>query len=220
MDIAREAAEQGHDGYFVIQAGEQVSGRGRRGHHWASPKGNLYQTILLRPSVPRQFWGQLSFVIAVALSETVQDIANDPVPKIDLKWPNDVLISGRKMAGILIEAGDDFVLIGTGVNVEHAPEDRAKINDFADMSVDAVRDVFLSKIGEYYEIWQNDGFDSIRTLWMQKSYRKGLQIQANLKDRSITGIFHDIDKNGALILRSDQGEDYVITSAEIINWNS
>ena len=218
MDIASDAAIANAYEGLVIQAGEQQSGRGRRGNQWTSPKGNLYQTIVLKPKVARQDWGQLSFVIAVALAMAV--LQADKFADIDLrlKWPNDVMINGKKLAGILIEAGADYVLIGTGVNLEHAPDDRARIQDFSRISLNSFRDIFLDAISTYYNLWQEKGFIPIRDLWMTFAFKKGQVITANLKNQSIRGVFQNIDNSGSLILRSSDGEEHVITSSEIINW--
>lgn len=218
MDLAKDAIRDGNAEGTVIQAGEQVSGRGRRGNQWTSPTGNLYQSIILKPSVNRQDWGQMSFVISVALAQSLLDILPD-IQDLYLKWPNDVLIENKKLAGILIEAKDDYLIIGTGVNIQHAPDDRSKLSDFSSLSVNGFRDIFLNRIAHYYQLWQSEGFDPIQKLWMSRAYRQGQLIKANLNDRTIEGIFEKIDKGGALILRSGQGEDYKITSSEIINWD-
>jgi BirA family biotin operon repressor/biotin-[acetyl-CoA-carboxylase] ligase len=227
MDIARSNLRHGH----VIQAGAQTGGRGRRGNQWASPTGNLYQSIILKPSRPIAQWGQLSFVIAVALSQSLlsflrkqehQNAKSDPRfrrddnKKINLKWPNDVLIGDKKLAGILIEIANDHVIIGTGVNIKHAPSDRAKISDFSDISVNDFRDVFLEHIETYFNIWQVDGFAPIRALWMARAYKRGETIQARLPNIIYEGIFEDLNDQGILLLREKSGTVREINSGEII----
>jgi BirA family biotin operon repressor/biotin-[acetyl-CoA-carboxylase] ligase len=211
MDIARNNPRHG----LVIQGGEQTGGRGRRGNQWLSPKGNLYQSIVLKPETSRQYWGQLSFVIAVALGTACEKCS---IEKYVLKWPNDVLIDERKLAGILIEGHDDFVIIGTGVNIEICPDDRAKIHDVTDISVTDFRDLFLAQIEQFFTLWERDGFSSIRELWMKRAYKLGEDIRANLKDRSYKGKFHNIDSDGFLILQSINNEEIRVSSSEIINW--
>ena len=218
MDVARQALLENADEGTVIQAGEQKSGRGRRGHEWSSPKGNLYQSLILKPIVERACWGEMAFIIAVALADAVRPLLRND-QKLNLKWPNDVLIRNQKLAGILIEAGDDFVIVGTGVNIAHAPDGRSKLNDFTDIDVNTFRDILLSHIAFNYTEWQNEGFETIRIKWLASAYRKNDRIQVSLKNRVLEGIFENIDKSGALILRSDNGEKHNITSAEIINWD-
>ena len=217
MDLAREEVEKNVSEGFVVQAGEQLSGRGRRGNVWMSPIGNLYLSLILKPTLDRQNWGQLSFVIAVALYDTLLSI-NPELKNVNLKWPNDVLVNEKKIGGILIEVHNDYVIVGTGVNVEKAPDIKSKIHDFTNINVNNVRDILLSKIEKYYTIWQTHGFDLIRENWISKAYKINHKIQANTMEKTIVGVFVNIDKNGALILKTDNGEDYCITSSEIINW--
>jgi len=208
MDVAREGLVHGR----VVQAGQQSGGRGRRGNKWVSPKGNLYQSIVLKPSLPKHVWGQLTFVISVALGQAIEN----HVDVYNLKWPNDVLVHEKKLAGILIEIIDDFVIIGTGVNVDHAPDNRAKMHDFWDISVNDFRDVFLSEIEKYFMMWEAEGFASIRELWMQKAYKLGEEIQARLPDAIYEGVFEGLDDQGILLLREKDGSLKQINSGEIL----
>lgn len=216
MDIARDMAAEGAPEWTVVQADMQTGGRGRRGNAWISPKGNLYQSIILRPIEDKQSWGQLSFVIAVALAKAAAFIGI-PSQDIALKWPNDVLVKGRKLAGILIEARDDCLILGTGVNVAHAPDDRSKISDYnAAITVDDFRDIFLDYIMDYYYLWEIEGFTSIRTTWIACAYKIGETIQARLADRVHEGVFEDLDEQGILLLREKDGFLRKIHSGEII----
>jgi len=209
MDIARDNLVHGR----VVQAGEQTGGRGRRGNQWVSPHGNLYQSIILKPNSDKQTWGQLSFVIAVALGRACEEHG---VSHYHLKWPNDVLINDKKLAGILIEVQGDHVIIGTGVNIQHCDDDRAKVNDFKDISVNDFRDEFLKQIEIYFKIWEEDGFTTIRALWMKKAYRLGAHIQARLPNVIYEGIFENLDNTGILLLREKDGNLRQINSGEIL----
>jgi BirA family biotin operon repressor/biotin-[acetyl-CoA-carboxylase] ligase len=129
QDYVRSVAED--EEFFaegvVIQALAQTKGRGRHGNEWQSPMGNLYMSVLLRPECPAQAAGQLSFVVAVALSAAMGEVLADGHVKT-LKWPNDILIDGKKVAGILLESNIsklgivDYVVAGMGVNIMAAPE--------------------------------------------------------------------------------------------------
>jgi BirA family biotin operon repressor/biotin-[acetyl-CoA-carboxylase] ligase len=113
-DELRVLAEQGMAEGLVLVAEEQTAGRGRRGAEWFSPKGeSLAFSVLLRPGEPMSFWPRLSLAAGLAVAEALEK----SVPLAEIKWPNDVLISGRKIAGILVEAGRDFVIVGIGINV-------------------------------------------------------------------------------------------------------
>ncbi len=113
-DELRKLAENGLGEGLVLIAENQTAGRGRRGAEWFSPAGEgLAFSILLRPEAPKQFWSRLSLVAGLAVAEAVEKF----IPLAEIKWPNDVLVKGRKIAGILVEAGKDFVIVGIGINI-------------------------------------------------------------------------------------------------------
>src|SRR5690348_1654566 len=122
--LARAGAAEG----TLVWAGEQTAGRGRRGRVWSSPPGNLYLTLIVRPSVPPPRAAQLGFIASVALAEGIAALCG-PSLDIGCKWPNDILIAGRKLAGILLESeisggeATDFVVIGSGANLMSRPDE-------------------------------------------------------------------------------------------------
>jgi len=125
-DYAKDLARKGQSAFTVVWTHDQTAGKGRQGNTWTSIPGNLYMTMILRPGVNAERTGQLSFVAAVALAETLKEFLPSSA-QITLKWPNDLLLNGKKAAGILLEteAGGakpvDWVVIGMGVNVTGAP---------------------------------------------------------------------------------------------------
>ncbi|MFA5040296.1 MAG: biotin--[acetyl-CoA-carboxylase] ligase [Bdellovibrionales bacterium] len=119
-DDVKTAAEAGVPEGLVVHALAQNAGRGRLGRTWQSPEGNLYFSVLLRPPLPKRVWGNYSFVAGVAIAEAVSAIL--PAARVELKWPNDVLVGGKKISGILLESGEDWLVIGMGINVLHVPE--------------------------------------------------------------------------------------------------
>lgn len=216
MDEARAMAESGAPEFTVVQAEEQTSGRGRFGNAWSSPPGNLYMTIILRPNMPTRVCAQVSFALALALSDTILHAPTQ------LKWPNDVLVSGKKIAGILLEmAGDgkdvpDFMLAGVGVNIASGPEGSAKLSDFMiDAQVHPFRDQLLENIGHWYERWQEGRFEDIRSAWLARAYGVGQAVKARFADRSVEGVFEGLDSDGNLILREDSGRSRTISSGAI-----
>lgn len=123
-DELRDLAEKGTTEGLILIADEQTAGRGRRGAAWLSPKGeNLAFSVLLRPAESKALWHRLSLAAGLAVAEALEA----RVPSAEIKWPNDVRVSGKKVAGILVEAGADFVIIGIGINVNSAcfPEELA-----------------------------------------------------------------------------------------------
>ncbi len=129
-DEARRLAEGGAEEGTLVWGLSQRKGRGRHGRDWASPEGNLYLSLLLRPDCPPREAAQLSFVAAMALTGAL-NVLVAPHSRIDFKWPNDVLLNGSKVAGILLEASTtgadalDWLIVGTGVNVARAPDGSA-----------------------------------------------------------------------------------------------
>ena len=125
--LARAGAPGGTPDCIVVWSDAQTAGRGRQGRVWSSPPGNMYLTALLRPDKRLADLPQMSFVTAIAVAETVACFA--PNADITLKWPNDVLVGGAKIAGILLETeiaattSDTALLVGCGLNVSFAPED-------------------------------------------------------------------------------------------------
>lgn len=221
MDGARVLAQSGVPEGVVVQALTQTAGLGRFGNQWESPQGNLYMTILLRPGRPHGECAQVSFVAAVALAQACDEFG---IADIQLKWPNDVLVEGKKLAGILLEAdaarvGDSpaFLLVGIGVNVAHAPEGRFAIrmqNPAIDLNL--FRETLLSRFGQWYDVWLQDGFQPVRSAWVERAYGLGQPMTARLMDRRTSGVFVDIDKNGALVMKDDNtGKARMISGGEI-----
>lgn len=123
-DELRAFAEKGTAAGLILIADEQTAGRGRRGAAWLSPKGeNLAFSVLLRPTESKALWHRLSLAVGLAVAEALEAY----VPVAEIKWPNDVRVSGKKIAGILVEAGADFVIIGIGININSTgfPEELA-----------------------------------------------------------------------------------------------
>jgi BirA family biotin operon repressor/biotin-[acetyl-CoA-carboxylase] ligase len=113
-DEARRLAEQSMPEGLIVITDRQTQGRGRRGAAWISPPGeSLAFSVLLRPDVPKALWPRLALVAGLAVAEALEDY----IPLVGIKWPNDVWAGGRKIAGILVEAGKDFVIVGIGLNV-------------------------------------------------------------------------------------------------------
>jgi len=223
MDPARAAAQDGAPEGTAIQSGEQTAGRGRFGNAWTSPVGNLYMTTILRPQKPARDCAQVSFVVALALFDALIAAGVDAAT-ITLKWPNDVLVGGRKVAGILLEQemakGTDvpaFMLVGTGINIAHAPDGAVAINDVlaSPVGVDEFRDAFLSALSGRYEIWGKDGFAPLRDDWLSHAHGVGGPVTARMAEKSLSGTFEGVDENGTLVMRDDHGEIRHISGAAI-----
>jgi BirA family biotin operon repressor/biotin-[acetyl-CoA-carboxylase] ligase len=213
-DEARRLALEGAPHGTAVHADEQTAGRGRMARTWFSPPGNLYLSILLRTGLPPSRSGELSFLSAIAVAETVEALLPRHVQPM-LKWPNDVLVNGAKIAGILLESQDDATILGIGLNVLQAPakasyKTTTVVASGGIASVDGARDILLNRLGQLLPIWRADGFPPIRTRWLQKSYPVGASIRVNAHGESIEGVFSGLDEDGALLLETPSGVQRVL----------
>jgi len=214
--LAQRLAANGAPEGTVVIAETQTKGRGRLGRSWTSPPfRNLYASILLRPPIAPAAAPLLALVAGVATVEAVGDWA-----RAALKWPNDVVIDGRKVAGILAEmdAGDErvrHVVVGIGVNLNSAPEDfPADLRDkaiglctAAGQSIDRVvfTDRLLSRLEDAYDCFVRAGFAALRPAWERHSSLTGCRVQIDSGSARHTGVVAGLAEDGALLLHDDQG---------------
>lgn len=211
---ARAAAGAAHG--TVVTAAEQTAGRGRDGRVWTSPAGNLYASAILRPAVPMRRAAELSFAAALAVGEAL-DLLVPMGVRISFKWPNDVLVDRRKIAGILLEAEGraeavDWLVIGVGVNCAHHPEGTpTPATDLRTVigttpSPAAVLDGFLGALAAWYERWQREGMGALRPAWLERAEGLGETIRVRTARESTSGRFAGLDESGALVLAGEGGE--------------
>lgn len=222
---ARRRAATGERGPLWIWAKRQTAGRGRRGREWESPEGNLMATLLLAPGVSTPEAARLSFVAALAVHDLAAVYATRSVVRV--KWPNDVLVDGRKAAGILLEssgeAGVDilpWVAIGIGVNLIHAPAATLYPATFlgahgrAPTAAEA-----LAELAEAWETrfrtWRVSGFAAIREAWLEVAAGVGQPIEVRLPGETLTGRFETLMPDGALSLLQPSGARRAITAGEV-----
>jgi BirA family biotin operon repressor/biotin-[acetyl-CoA-carboxylase] ligase len=213
-DEARRLAQEGAPHGTVLHADEQTAGRGRLTRTWFSPPGNLYLSILLRTGTPPARTSELSFLAALAVFDTVAALMPRGIRPL-LKWPNDVLVSGAKIAGILLEREDDATILGIGLNVLEAPANAnykttTIVANGGIASVDSARDILLDRLGRHLDVWLTDGFTPIRALWLERSYPVGASVRVNAHGESIEGLFAGLDEDGALLLDSSAGRQRVV----------
>ena len=221
QDLVRDLAETGEAEGLAIQTLQQTKGRGRHGNDWVSPMGNLYVSLLLRPSCKADKAGQLAFVVALALSDAIDDIIEDGHVKT-LKWPNDILIDGKKVSGILLESKldkhgrIDYLIVGTGVNIFAAPENAIGLDTVKKerIAINTFRDIYLDKLHARYISWQDKGFAEIRQSWLKQAHGLGQDMSIRLPEITYRGVFEGIDDNGTLIALVD-GEKRTFTAGEV-----
>jgi BirA family transcriptional regulator, biotin operon repressor / biotin---[acetyl-CoA-carboxylase] ligase len=219
--LARASA--GDPGPLWIIARAQTAGRGRRGRAWTSPSGNLYATLLLNDPWPAALAPQLSFVAALAVHDAVLAAARPHPLSLMLKWPNDVLCSGAKLAGILIEGeGRPLnVAIGIGINCRQHPADTAyPATDLREAGVDVSPEQLFDQLATAMECrlgqWDRGrGFASIRADWLVRAHAPGTELSLRLGQRESVGSFETLDDAGRLILRRPDGNTEAIMAGDV-----
>lgn len=228
QDIAKKLAEEGAPEGTLVIAEQQLSGRGRMGRGWISPKGKgIWMSLIMRPLVPVHFAPQLTLLTAVALCRSLRRITSLP---IGIKWPNDLLIEGKKISGILLEsAAEDerlcYVIAGTGisVNLEEADYTAEVLERATSLRVasgtkwersDIITD-FLQEWEQLYFLYQEEGFAPIITLWEALSVSLHKPAILTTPQGVIEGTPIGLDPSGAITVRKNDGSTIVVFSAEM-----
>lgn len=222
---ARRRAAAGERGPIWIVARRQTAGRGRRGRAWESADGNLMATLLIAPGVPAPEAAGLSFVAALAVHDMIATYV--PRAAVRVKWPNDVLIDGKKAAGILLESGSEagvgvlpWLAVGIGVNLTNAPEGAAYPATFTGAHGAAPTPTeALAALAEAWETrfraWRVNGFAAIREAWLDVAAGLGQEIEVRLPGETLTGRFETLMPDGALSLRLASGARRAVTAGEV-----
>ena len=224
-DEAKARARAGAPEGTVIWARRQSAGRGRRGRAWDSPPGNLYLSVVLRPDCEARRVAQLSFVAALA----ALDLVDGPLPgRARCKWPNDILVDGAKVAGILLESAlrprgrVDWVVLGIGVNLASHPGLTGPVpsTSLAAAGADALApeaalSAFLAALARRRRAWQDEGFGAIRRAWLARAHGLGGPVSVASGGRRLAGVFEGIDAEGALVLARDDEAPLSIPAGDV-----
>lgn len=212
MDEARRLIDAGSALPLLVTADTQHNGRGRHGRTWTSPPGNFYGTLAQRLDLPKALWAEVSFVLGLAVHASLIRLGV-PTVELRLKWPNDILWAGRKIAGILLESGPrDCIIIGIGINLQtHPPQtvfpaDNIRHATGLDLAPALLWPVLAEEYATWTRLWQQQGFAPIRQAWLEQAVFLGQPI--TLRDDHApaqSGIFHDLAADGALLLRLADG---------------
>ena len=228
--IAYELAQNGMKEGAVILADEQVKGKGRHGRHWSSPsRSGIYMSCILRPSIAPNEISRITLLAAVAVAQAIRDLSS---LEAVIKWPNDIMIDEKKICGILTEMKAeqdrvDFVVLGIGINVlpgkgdlpKHATSIKEEISRRgAKINISRIEltKKVLERLEEYYNIMRIKGFDPIIDKWKDLSAMIGSRVKVSLRGKSFEALAHDINPDGALVVRTDSGVLEKISSGDVI----
>ena len=214
-DMAK-MAKQDASPWTVVHALEQSAGRGRYGNRWISKKGNLYMSVLLRPMATESHWGELSFVIELAVASTIEVFIESEI--VEVKWPNDILVNDQKIAGVLLELFNHenclpAIIVGVGINIESAPVGArygaTYLNKFLNQATKAedILKILLREMLRWTNLWEKSGFEEIKKNWLQRAYKLGGKVELLDKDEQTRQFnFIGMDIDGAMLLRDCSGK--------------
>ncbi len=213
-------AEQGAVDGSWLRAGRQTGGRGRLGRAWQSPDGNLHCSTLVRLQPNDPLPHTLALLAANAVHALVAPLCHG---QAKIKWPNDILVDGAKIAGILLERAADAIVVGIGINVTGNPVglDRPVTSLVAQGAADAQAAALYERLaqifGHWLSIWRGQGLEPIRTHWLLNAHPTGTAMRVVQPDGgAVEGTFDTLDRHGMLILRLANGQSHAIHAGDVI----
>ena len=226
-DRLKESARAGAAEWTVVLAERQSAGRGRAGHRWVSPPGNLYLSVLLRPAVPAATAAVLPLAAGVAVAEAVSELGVET----RLKWPNDVVAGDRKLGGILVEglsavAGLEAAIVGVGLNLSLDPAALAddlrgratsvRAETGRPMTVAEAAVAVLARLTVWYDALAREGTAGVLAAWRERSVPWwGRVVEARSGGTALRGIARGLDERGGLVLDLDDGSRVTVVSGEV-----
>jgi len=222
---AKRMAEAGDFGPLWITAKSQTGGKGRRGRAWVSETGNLFCTGLFPHAGTPASAARLSFAAALAVRDTVSSFRSDAETKI--KWPNDVLLGGAKISGVLLESGTTngqlWVAVGIGLNIVSAPDSTEYAATYLNADMPQDQYAYLSdvkkKLFARFEFWMDtytqNGFEPLRTAWLENAQGMGGPVTARLPNKTIAGTAIGMDADGALEVKTNSGKTIKIHAGDV-----
>lgn len=221
--LANRKAQEG----LVIVAGKQTSGKGRLGRLWESPAGGLWFSIILSPKLPMYKLPLLSLVFAVAVASALDEFL---YTTCGIKWPNDIFVNDKKIAGILLEVSGqvdhiDSVIAGIGININISPDllsgDTRNIATSlleltgGQIPNNIILPVVLSSLEKYYNLFLISGFESIREEFKSRCVHLNKKVTVQQVNKQITGINTDIDNQGNMVLKVNEKDSVCITTGDV-----
>ena len=208
---------------LLLWAKSQTAGRGRQGRTWVSPPGNVYVSYLFAAPENRASAPEIGFVAAVAVFDAIVDLPrhNTAPPPLQCKWPNDILLDGGKVCGILPEIATDpegraWIVLGVGINLESMPSEStlypptALILHHIDARPEHALTVLSRALAFWLEKWRAEGFETIRQAWLERGPKEGTPTSVGLPSGPVEGAFAGLDANGALLLDTSTGRRRIL----------
>ncbi|MEW6538571.1 MAG: biotin--[acetyl-CoA-carboxylase] ligase [Pseudomonadota bacterium] len=225
---ARRLAEAGEAGPRWIVARRQTAGRGRRGRKWDTDQGNLAATLLITTPKSAPEAAQATFIAALAVADLL-DVFVSPA-LVSIKWPNDVLLDGVKVSGILVESGrhangDLWLAVGIGVNLAHAPEgtergatsvaERLRADLAYVPPIEAAAEILAETFAVWWGRWQTMGFEPVLDAWTSRLTGLNGPCVARLDNETLEGLAEGVEPDGALRLRLADGSVRLISAGDV-----
>jgi BirA family biotin operon repressor/biotin-[acetyl-CoA-carboxylase] ligase len=221
-DLASKGAPEG----TLVISEKQIKGRGRKGRNWFSPsQGGIYTSLILRPGISPGEAPKITLLTAVVVAETLRTLTQ---LNVSIKWPNDILVNGKKIAGILTEMSTemdaiDYIVVGLGLNVNtpRFPDDITEkaTSIFIETGKHFPRAKFIQEYlkwyEEYYEIFKKSGFEPVIKRWKELTDMIGKRITVEMISKKYAGEVQDIDKDGVLILKDNKGNSHRIIFGDV-----
>ena len=226
-DEARRLADSGAPEGTVVWARSQRQGRGRHGRVWRSDPGNLYLSVVLRPNCAPSDAAQPSFAAVLALADAIAEMLPDDGARLKFKWPNDVMIGGKKVCGILTEtaiSGDQSLLwaiLGVGVNLVSHPTDvttpatNLRAEGVMGFDPEFLVGAFCHRFAYWHERWKREGFPPLREAWLARAAGVGETVTVRVSDRSVSGRALAFDARCALVMETETGERRTVTAGDV-----
>jgi BirA family biotin operon repressor/biotin-[acetyl-CoA-carboxylase] ligase len=225
-DLAMQLGMQGAPGGTLVVAESQTKGRGRLGRSWFSPKyKGLYFSLLLKPSITPESSPVLTILVSVSMAEAIKEVTG---LDIQIKWPNDLFLGNKKLAGILTEMNAEadkinFMVMGVGLNVNNDKRSLVsgatslKEHLHENLNRPALLQGILRRIEKNYLLWEQKGAHAVIDKWRQLSLTLGKRVKVYCQHKHIEGMATDIDKDGGLIIRKDSGILAKVMAGDVIH---
>lgn len=215
-ELKRRAVFDKADEGLTIWSLEQTAGKGRQNRNWVSNPGNMYCSVLFRPTCVIAEAAQISYLPVIAAGEALASLLGDSV-SLRYKWPNDLLLNRKKIGGALLESGVGqnglvpWVVVGCGLNLNHYPTDtrfpatsiQSELGTV--LEIKNVLDAYLASLARWYACWQDEGFEPVRKAWLASAHTFDEPLIIQTGSENISGPFRDLDENGALVIETGSG---------------